>query len=320
MDQFPPSKLKVSARRQFFILIGMVCFGLLFSGIISVIMISATPGASIESITNGDPAFAELARWMQIISTFCIFAAPAFLFNLFVKPGPDYFKLKNSRPWLLWLLAIGLALTAISATDLVSWLQEQIPVAPHLKARFDEMEATYDQQMLYMLQLDSWGGFIKSLILIALLPALFEELLFRGCLQQIMVKWMKRPFWAILITSIIFSAIHGSYFGFLPRLFIGMLLGYVFYYGRNIGLNMIIHFINNGVIVAVLFYQNQKSGSLEEALHTQSSVALGIASMAALIVLFIYFRQVALRSPNGEDGSLISADTFQNPTQSPDGP
>ncbi|UAY53773.1 CPBP family intramembrane glutamic endopeptidase [Arachidicoccus terrestris] len=313
MDQFPPLKLQVSARRQFFILLGMVCFGLLFSGIISFIMISSTPGATIEGITGGDPAFAELARWMQIISTFCIFAGPAFLFNLFVRPHPDYFMIKNRRPWRLWLLVIFIAVATISATDLVSWLQDQIPLSTDLKAHFDQVETRYDQQMLYMLELDSWGGFIKSLILIALLPALFEELLFRGCLQQIMLRWIKKPFWAILITSVIFSAIHGSYIGFLPRLFIGMILGYVFYYGRNIALNMVIHFINNGVIVAVLFYHNLKSGSLKEAMHGQSSLSLEIISMMALIILFYYFRKLALQI-NGTDtpGALLSTTHPQN--------
>lgn len=295
MDRFPPLKLQVSASRQFLILFGLVCFGLLLTGIISFIMIASTPGATIEGITNGDPAFAALSRWLQIISTFCIFAGPAFLFNIFVRPRPDYFKIKNKRPWQLWILAVLIAFATISATDLISGLQDLIPLSPELKAHFDQVEAAYDRQMLYMLELDSWNGFIRSLILIALLPALFEELLFRGCLQQIMIKWIKRPFWAILITAIIFSAVHASYIGFLPRLFIGMILGYVFYYGRNIGLNMIIHFINNGVIVAVLFYHSLKSGSLEKAMHDQSSLPLEIISMAALIFLFYFYRKMARR-------------------------
>lgn len=313
MAQFPSTKLQISGSRQFFILLGLVCFGLLFSGIISLIMISSTPGATLDGITKGDPAFAELARWMQIISTFCIFAGPAFLFNLIVKPAPDYFQLKTRRPRSLWLLAIGLALAAISATDLVSLLQQQIPISASLKAHFQQMEATYDQQMLYMLQLDNWGGFIKSIILIALLPAIFEELLFRGCLQQILFKWIKKPFWAILVTSILFSAIHGSYFGFLPRIFIGMLLGYVFFYGRNIGLNMLIHFINNGVIVTVLFYHHLKSGSLKEVLNSQSSIPMGVVSMVILVVLFYYFRKLAVQNNNQSSNVDIYSSHKQNP-------
>jgi len=313
MDHFPPSKLQISAPRQFFILLGLVCLGLLLGGIISFFVMISTPGASLDVIQTSDPAFVDLARWLQIINSLCLFAIPAFLFNLFVKPHQDYFKLSHKKPWLLWVVVIFLALATISATDLVSWLQDQIPISAALKARFDRVEAVYDQQMLYILSLDSWGGFIKSLILIALLPALFEELLFRGCLQQIMVQWIKRPFWAILITSVIFSAIHGSYIGFLPRLFIGMILGYVFYYGRNIGLNMIVHFINNGVIVAILFYHKRQNGSLEAAMHSQSSLTLEICSMVALIILFYYFRKLALRTGDRDESTpVLSADHSLN--------
>ena len=56
--------------------------------------------------------------------------------------------------------------------------------------------------------------FIFSLLVMALFPALFEETLFRGGLQQILVAWFKKPLLAITITSIIFSAVHFSYYGF----------------------------------------------------------------------------------------------------------
>jgi len=304
MDKIPSSKIKISSTGQFFLLMGLVCFGLLLGGMISFIMIMATPGASLQGITNGDPDMASLARWMQIISTFCMFAIPAMLFKLIVRPGRDFFKFKNKRPFILWGLVILIALATIPTADLFTWLNQHIPISGELKTKFQQLEKSYDKQMLFMLQLDTWAGFLKSLILIALLPAIFEELLFRGCLQQVMVGWLKKPFWAILLTSIIFSAIHASYFGFLPRIFIGMILGYVFFYGRNIGLNMIIHFINNGLIITVMFYKNQTTGSMEEALKSQSASWMAYVGLIALIFLFYYFRKVALKTPPSPASSL----------------
>jgi len=304
MDKYPSSKIKISHTGQFFLLIGLVCFGLLLGGMVSFIMIMVTPGASLQGITDGDPDMASLARWMQIISTFVIFAVPALLFKLIVRPGRDFFRFNNKRPLILWGLAILIALATIPAADLFTWLNQHIPISGGLKTRFEQLEKTYDKQMLFMLQLDSWGGFLKSLILIALLPAIFEELLFRGCLQQVMVSWLKRPFWAILLTSIIFSAVHASYFGFLPRIFIGMILGYVFFYGRNIGLNMIIHFINNGLIITVMFYQNKTTGSMEDALKSQSATWMAYLGLVALIFLFYYFRKVAIHTPPSPASSL----------------
>ena len=291
MAQFPPSRQSISPPRQLLILLGLVCFGLILSGIVSFFMIQATPGASLDLILNNDPAFAELARWMQIVSSLLLFAFPAFLFNIFTKQGVDYFKINNSRPLSLWILTVLIALATVSATDLGSWLQDQVPLSASLKEQFKQVEEVYNHQMLYMLELDSWTGFVKSLILIALLPAIFEELLFRGCLQQILLAWIRKPFWAILVTAIIFSAVHGSYIGFFPRVFIGLILGYVFFYGKNILLNMLIHFINNGVIVAILFYETLQSGGVQSAMNSQSTSWLQIVSLIALVVLFFIFRK-----------------------------
>ncbi|SDZ75955.1 hypothetical protein SAMN05192529_101283 [Arachidicoccus rhizosphaerae] len=304
MTSLPASKIRISPTGQFFILLGLVCFGLLLSGLISVVMILATPGASLEGITKGDPDMASLARWIQIISTFCMFAGPAFLFKLIIRPGKDYFKFNNKRPLLLWILMLLIAFATIPAADIFTWLNEHIPISGAVKEKFTRMEQTYETQMLYMLELNSWGGFLKSLFLIALLPAMFEELLFRGCLQQVMLSWIKKPFLAILITSIIFSAVHGSYFGFLPRIFIGMVLGYVYYYGRNIFLNMVIHFINNGLIITVMFYKAMTSGDAASALKTQSSAWLAWVGLITLIPLFYYFRQKALATPPSAKSSL----------------
>src|SRR5258706_11305222 len=69
--------------------------------------------------------------------------------------------------------------------------------------------------------------YIVSLLIIALLPAFFEEMLFRGSLQPVMISITKNTFAGILITSILFSAIHGSYYGFLPRVGLGLIIGYV---------------------------------------------------------------------------------------------
>jgi len=304
MATSPASKIRISPTGQFFILLGLVCFGLLMSGMISLIMVLATPGASLEGITKGDPDMAGLARWIQIISTFCIFAAPAFLFRLIIRPGKDYFKFNNRRPFVLWGLVLLIAMATIPAADIFTWLNQHLPISGALKGKFTKMEQTYDTQMLFMLTLNSWVGFLKSLVIIALLPAIFEELLFRGCLQQVMLSWVKKPFLAILITSIIFSAVHGSYFGFLPRIFIGMVLGYVFYYGRSIYLNMVIHFINNGLIITVMFYKTQTTGSAAEALKTQSSAWLAWVGLLALIPLFYYFRKRALATPPSAKSSL----------------
>lgn len=301
---YPPARIEVSPPRQLLILFGLLCLGLLLGGLASFFMIHLTPGANFDNL-DSSPAYNSLLKWMQAVGTFCMFALPALLFNTFLRPRKDFFYARQRQSGWLWLLAILMALCAVTATDIFGHVNEWIPISKGLRIKFQNMETAYDQQMIKMLSLHTFGQYLISLTLIALLPALFEELLFRGTLQQILIRWIGRPFWAIFITSVIFSAIHLSYFGFLPRLFLGMLMGYVFYLGKNIWLNICIHFINNGLVITLLYIISRKKGSLDQALHTTTPFYLEIIGLILLILLFYIFTTVAPRRKNENADSVI---------------
>ena len=97
-------------------------------------------------------------------------------------------------------------------------------------------------------------------MVIALIPAVGEELTFRGVLQQSLTRKMN-PHVAIFLSAAIFSFIHFQFYGFLPRLFLGLLLGYMFYITGSLWTSILMHFLNNGTAV-VLYYLNAK-GTLD---------------------------------------------------------
>jgi hypothetical protein len=78
-----------------------------------------------------------------------------------------------------------------------------------------------------------------------------EELLFRGALQNVLVEWTKKTHLSVWITAIIFSALHAQFYGFLPRMLLGVILGYTYIWSGSLWLPMLFHFLNNGL--AVLF-------------------------------------------------------------------
>jgi membrane protease YdiL (CAAX protease family) len=128
-------------------------------------------------------------------------------------------------------------------------------------------------------------------MVLAIVPALFEEFFFRGCLQQIMIALTKNAFVGIMITAILFSAIHLSFYGFLPRVFLGVLLGYIFYYSKNLWLSIIAHFLNNAFSVTVL-YSLSRSGKLTpDAMEDSYPLYYGLVGGITLILLFIAFRR-----------------------------
>jgi len=88
-------------------------------------------------------------------------------------------------------------------------------------------------------------GFVVNVIILALVPAIGEEWLFRGHLQRYFGDWTKSVHMAIFITSVLFATMHLQFMTFLPRFFLGMILGYLFYYGGNLWYSIIGHFANN---------------------------------------------------------------------------
>jgi membrane protease YdiL (CAAX protease family) len=127
------------------------------------------------------------------------------------------------------------------------------------------------------------------LVVIAVIPAFAEEYLFRGLLQNEFLRWFKNGHWAVLVTSIIFSAIHFQFLGFLPRVFLGMLLGYLYLWSGNLIYPMIGHFVNNGIQVLALYLHQQKiiASDINEHIDVPITVLLPFSALLA-VGLFLF--------------------------------
>ena len=90
----------------------------------------------------------------------------------------------------------------------------------------------------------------------ALLPAIGEELFFRGSLQKVLLRWNKKPWLSILLSSMVFALLHGTFFKILPIFTLGIMLGTVFYVTRNLWYCIIIHFLNNAIAVLAVYFAN----------------------------------------------------------------
>ena len=139
-----------------------------------------------------------------------------------------------------------------------------------------------------MLKVDTIGGLVLNLIIIALIPAVGEELTFRGVVQQGLTRRMN-PHVAIILSAAIFSFIHFQFYGFLTRMFLGMLLGYMFYITGSLWTSILMHFLNNGSAV-LIYYLNNKGIINVDVDHfgATQSVWLIIASAVATIGLITW--------------------------------
>jgi membrane protease YdiL (CAAX protease family) len=122
------------------------------------------------------------------------------------------------------------------------WAREKEDIAAELTA--------------YLTQFDSFGNFALAFFVIAILAGVGEELVFRGMLQPELQRATGNIHAAIWISAILFSAIHLQFFGFVPRMLLGVMFGYLYYWSGNIIIPMLAHFVNNGFsLLMVYLYQ-----------------------------------------------------------------
>jgi membrane protease YdiL (CAAX protease family) len=187
-------------------------------------------------------------------------------------------------------------ITALFVSAFLSYVNQRLPISESLKLKFDKMENDYNQQVEAIIGLNSFGEYVLALILMAFLPALCEEALFRGGLQNFLTRSTKMPWLSIIIVSILFSAAHFSFYGFLSRIFLGVILGLLYQYSGKLWLNIIAHFFNNALAVTMIYVLKTQGRSLKEAVGDNSDTAWwGIFLLPAVIGLFMVFRKIAAK-------------------------
>ena len=226
-----------------------------------ILLISSLIGVAVSAVFvfAGDTGM----KIAQGISSIMMFVVPPIVYYYVTRSEHRMHDLGLRRvntPWYFFIL-IGIILMFVSlpvTNQLTRWNEAMslggafAKLEEYLKT-MEEMAAATTEKML---NADSIGGLLLNLLVIALIPAIGEELTFRGVLQQGLTRKMN-PHAAIILSAAIFSFIHFQFYGFLPRMFLGILLGYMFYVSGSLWTSIIMHFVNNGTAV-VLYYLNHK--------------------------------------------------------------
>ncbi|MFZ6010830.1 MAG: CPBP family intramembrane glutamic endopeptidase [Bacteroidota bacterium] len=154
-------------------------------------------------------------------------------------------------------------------------------------AREREDEAT--RLTTFLTQFDSTPELAIAVVVIAMLPAVGEELVFRGMIQNNLFSATKNIHISIWISAILFSAIHLQFFGFVPRLLLGALFGYLYFWSGNLSLAMLAHFVNNGISVIAMYFYQRGALDLDVESTEAAPVNVIIFSVLATAGLLYYF-------------------------------
>ena len=211
-------------------------------------------------LLKGDINALNALRFIQLLSSIGAFLIPALMFGFFKSPSGDFLKLKTKFKPVHVVLGI---LIFAACQPLVSLLYEwnqNLHLPASMKAVEDLIKQAEDQaekMTQLFLTTYSWKDLIINLIVMAFIPAIAEEVLFRGVIQQVFKEWFKNIHVAIWIAAIVFSFIHFEFYGFLPRVILGAVLGYLFYWSGSLWIPIIGHALNNGAQVLLSYLYDQ---------------------------------------------------------------
>lgn len=165
----------------------------------------------------------------------------------------------------LVLLSVGIMVTAIPLINcLVAW-NESIRL-PESMAGIEQQMQLMEQQAEQVLRRfmtykdGAWWVLAVNLVVLAVLPGIGEEMAFRGVLQS----FFRNRHVAVWVTAAVFSFVHFQFYGFIPRLLMGALLGYMYAWSGRLGYNMIMHVTNNALSV-IVFYMGEYVWHLPQA-------------------------------------------------------
>jgi len=283
---------------QLLILAAYVLFGLIAGAILSFTVLIGLYGMAIindpQALSGGTADYGNGLKIAQVLTTLTTFLAPPLLLVFTEKRKiKDFYSFGKPQPYILLLIFLIMA----ASLPLMEWLSaanQKMLLPEFLKGLENWMRAKENDAMkmtLLLLSMTNIPDFLINIFVIALLPAVGEELLFRGALQRSLYKLFRNPHIAIWLSAIIFSAIHVQFFGFFPRLVLGAAFGYIYLWTGNLWYAMFAHFLNNAYAVCVAWYLQLHHMPLSEADNSTNFQWYGyLISLILTVLLFVYLK------------------------------
>ena len=226
-----------------------------------------------------------------LASVFGFIAIPLIYLRFVVrKPLGMFFNELSLRSFPVFLLTF-IVLTFMFVNSIFIEWNANIKLPESMSAlekTLKSLEEAAKVQTEFLTAFDSFGHFFLAFVVIAVIPAIGEELLFRGFVQNLLKSITGNIHIAVWVAGLLFSAFHLQFYGLLPRMLLGVLFGYLYFWSGSLGTAMIAHFINNGFTIIMMYlYQQNITG-----LDVETEESLPVTFLLILFVLFlglIYF-------------------------------
>lgn len=286
---------------QILILLLLLLLGMFFFTGFALALTSLLYGISPEEAFSAIEGFhqggnREVFKLVQGLVSIGTFLFPAILGAYLFSRQPSQLLGTQRFPQASALIIICIALMAYSMgalSDLLFRLSSAIPWPEEVILSFEESQEMMLGTYEHILQMDGPIDFLQVLFVMALIPAVAEEGLFRGLIQPLLARYIN-PHLAILLTSLGFALLHNQYLAFLSIFALGAVLGYLRQWTNSIWPSTLLHFLNNASIVVLVYFMDY---DYREALENQSGVnwTETLVLLAIFLVSLFFFRHLSLK-------------------------
>jgi len=263
--------------------------GLICTAIVGTLILGMS-GVKLQEVLNAtDPRVIGILKLNQSISSVFLFLLPAILYARFTFRTRQLPALgfKNADKTIFYALGVAIMLFAFPLEGWLGQLNKGIP----LPTWAIDTERAADKQIGLFLKANSPAEILLNVIVMAIIPAICEEACFRGALQRILIQVFRNPWGGIIATAIFFSAFHMQFEGFLPRMFLGVILGALYWYSGSLWTSILAHCVTNGVqVVAASYYPDLVSKDPSVSLYAM------LVSLLLVSGLLIYMRRLSTLS------------------------
>lgn len=248
------------------------------------------------------PASIALLKFIQLMQSIGLFVVPPLLFAyLYSKEVSTYLKFSIKLNWLQCSTMLVLMVCAMPA---INWMGEmnstlKLPASLHdVEVWMKTMEAEAEELTKLFLVMPTISVLVFNLVLVAIIPAIGEELVFRGVLQKLFGEWTKNKIMGIWISALLFSAMHLQFYGFIPRMLLGALLGYTLLWTGSIWIPILGHFVNNAfaVLLTYLEQRGKISSSIETLGASSDTRQVALVSFVLVIILLFGLKRMSQNS------------------------
>ena len=276
------------------VLLTIAVSGLIITVLTAWLIFGIAPGEINTTLLTMESGYVGYLKYLQTFQHLTMFMVPSLAIAYFMSGDFTSFLGLKSRPSFSFvLLCIIFIILIIPLNSYFSYLNAGLELPGFLDGLENWIrlkEARAERLTSLLIEAPNIRVLFVNILVLAIIPAIGEEFFYRGILQRILGGWLKSGMLAVVLTAIIFSAAHLQFYGFLPRLVLGLGFGFIYLWSRNIWLAVLAHLTNNIIPVVLSYFwgwQNINT-SIDDFSSGDGLISLVPALFAVLILVVIW--------------------------------